>query len=234
MCQMYDYEEYHEPTIADEIMGEASEKLKEALKESVKAYYDSIIKENEDLKAKNAELEKFVDEIDAIRLNISRERSELASNVKRMRLSELMKDFEVELYRVDYEYILKEKCEACNDNRKVAFLSPSGKELFEPCSCNENIGKHYFVKPYYCCEFSNKNHDSKLKAFYRVNRFDTNNEYYSYDSSTYCAKVLEKGFSDFENFDHNLNRETFFRYKEDAQNYCDYLNQPKEDKQCVK
>ena len=221
----YDFEECYEPTMADEIMNEASEKLKEALKESVKSHYDSIIKENKALKAKNDELQKFVDEIDDIKHGLALEKSQLVNSARRQRLSELMKDFEVELFRVDYESVKKEKCGSCDDKRRIKFFSPSGKELYDNCSCDKVIGKNYFVKPYLCSEFRmDSNSSAKLTAFYKINREGTNDEYYGYESSIYCSSVLDHGYSDFENLNLNLNRETFFRSKEDAQKYCDYLN----------
>jgi regulator of replication initiation timing len=223
----YDFEEYYEPTIADEIMNEASAKLKEALKQTSKENYEQIIAENKKLKAENAELQKFVGEIDDIKYQLRREQTEIESKVRRQRLSEVMKDFEVELYRPKYDFILLPKCNKCDENRKIKFLSPSGKEHFETCSCHKKERNNYCVESYYCSEFNGGNDvwNKRIRAWYKVIKKGTDDEYYSYESSTYLKTLIQEDFTDFESLENK--NETFFRSKETCQAYCDYLNKAK-------
>lgn len=223
---MYDFEEYYEPTLAEVVINEATEKLRETLKESAKNYIDSLISENENLKEKNEKLAKQVYEIEARERSLEFEKKNLLQSIRREHLSELTKNFEIELFRVDYRWNEKEKCNACDKNRKIKFVSPSGKELSENCACAALDGKTYYPQSYICCEFRLDRDGKSITSFYEIKKRNTDDEYYR-QNSVHCGTLLEVGFADFESL--KFDYATFFRSKEDAQKYCDFLNS-KEDK----
>lgn len=221
-----DFEEYYEPSAMDEIIMDAKNKLREKVKEEVKTYYDSIIRENGVLKLKNEKLQKIVNEIESKENELEREKRQMLQTVRRERLSELMKNFEVVLYQPEAKSIPLPKCNKCDNERRIPYKTPLGKEQFEYCDCNNH--SHYFYSPYayYASEFRvNSGYDKKeIVAWYKhaPSYGNKDDDTYSYSNSTFLKRLIEEDFTDFENIDNR--RETFFRSIETCQKYCDYLN----------
>ncbi len=87
----------------------------------------------ENLQNENNRLKAQIKELSLIKKNWD----EKIKEIRHTRLKELLKDVQECAYLVDckYEYA-HVKCDKCDDERKIHFKSPSGKELTEPCSCS--------------------------------------------------------------------------------------------------
>ena len=79
---MYNYDEspYYEPTIADEILIEYQQKMKDALLESIKSQIENIKQENIDLKEENKTLLNKQHQV-ALRKRIIRERKNIRKTI---------------------------------------------------------------------------------------------------------------------------------------------------------
>ena len=66
-------------------------------------------------------------------------------NAKRMRLKELIADYPSSAYTIEIEYIKQPKCDRCNKNRMIPYVSPRGKTMYEACTCKDEK-RRYHVK----------------------------------------------------------------------------------------
>lgn len=220
---MYEYEEecYYEPSIADELLTEYQEKMKEALLSSVKSKFDAIKAENENLKEQNAKLKKKVEEIDNRERHLKIEKSNMLRDVRKERLSELMKDFHIIMYKIYQDHIMPEKCNKCDDNRNILFNSPSGKVLKENCEC-KNAEKFYKPIEYQCKSFKIDRDGKKMDAWYEENKKNNgDDDYYERSYSQHCGKIYDETM-EYKDGDEYYN--LFFKTKEECQKYCDWKN----------
>lgn len=217
---MYYEEEYpyYEPTIADEIFIEYQQKMKDALLESVRQEIEQIKKENGSLKVSNKVLRDQISGISQREKQLEIDKQNLERQVRRERLSSLMKDFEIVMYRVDTIYPLPPKCDKCNEKRQIEFKSPSGKDMTEYCSCN--TGKIFYApQEYICKEFRVDRNDGAMRMWYKENH-EKDYDWYGYEGSD-LAKVVYKDGMNYE----DLDRDIFFKSIEECQKYCNWLNE---------
>jgi len=220
-----DDEPYYEPSIADDILMEYIEKMKDALLVSVKYQLDNIKRDNENLKAENKVLKDMESKIRDRERSLENEKKNLMRTVRQEKLSTLMKDFEVIMYRADTIAVKSPKCNKCNVKREIEFISPQGNKIKETCACNTSK-MVYEPEEHICTEFKVDRDDRTISAWYRINREGKDDEYYSYDSSNY-AKMIYKDGLEFEKVE---TYHTYFKTKEECQKYCDWKNNTEEEK----
>ena len=217
----YDEEEqpYYEPSQADELLMEYQEKMKSALLETVKYQIESYEKENDILKAENQKLKDNEHKVRDRERKLEYEKSDLMRQVKRERLSELMKDFKVIMYQAGSKGVKLPKCDKCNDNREIEFKSPTGKKMKESCKCNINKTV-YIPEEYICTEFKvDQDNGNKMLMWYKEHH-EKDYDYYGEDSSNYCRVIYseEMNFEDLECY------HTYFKTKEECKKYCKWLD----------
>lgn len=208
----YEEEYYYEPTQADEIFIEANKKLIEALKESVKHHVEKVTKENNRLKEDNEILRKKVRGIKSKERELEKERQEM----KRSLLGELMRDRQMIFYTANYHYYHGEKCNKCDENRNINFISPLGKEMKEICDCYINK-KVYTAKEYICYEMRKNKNDSSLIMWFKT---------YSDDKDGYTSGhvVKDKDIYNGQKYSDLDCYNAVFKTKEECEGYCEYLN----------
>jgi hypothetical protein len=214
-----DYEqEYYEPTLADEILVEYLEKMKGALLDTVKGQIEHIKRENEELKAQNKILKDKENDIRNRERDLENQKRDLMWQVKRERLGELMKDFEVVMYRAYSSVEKLPKCSKCNDKRQIEFTTPLGKRMYESCECDK--GKTVYIpQEHICKEFRLDSNNNTLLMWFKENH-DKEYDWYSYESSNLVRTVYKDGmnYADLDCYD------TYFKSKEECQKYCDWKN----------
>jgi len=213
----YEEEHYYEPNAYEEIVMEYQQKMKEILLGTIKVETENIKDENARLKKANQIL---LDEQSNIRNKehqLEIRKSDLIRQVKRERLSQLMSDFQLVMYRSKATYPKKPKCDKCDDNRKIKFYSPSGKQMEESCSCDK--GKETFIPvEHICTEFKVSRDDGVMLMWYKENH-EKDYDWYGYDCSDLVRSVYKgETFKDLDNYN------TYFKSKELCQEYCDWLN----------
>jgi len=225
MYDYYDEESYYEPTPADEIFIKYLNEMKNALTKSAKYQIEKIKLENKELKDQNKYLQEKVNEIGQKEKDLEIQKSNLERKVRNERLSKLMKDFEVVMYRPDRTSVKLPKCDKCNENRRIKFTSPLGKTMDESCTCD--VSKPvYNVEEYICTEFRiNSNNDSML-MWYKMKQSD-DYDYASYRSGG--SDLVKSIYQDGMNFKDLDRCDTYFKSKDDCQKYCDWLNENSEE-----
>ncbi|MDF1511083.1 hypothetical protein Gp_81 [Bacillus phage vB_Bacillus_1020A] len=212
----YDEDFYYEPSEFDLKVEEFKESLSVSVKEEFLSEMERLRKENAELQEVKANFKQIKAEYDQKKRELDFEKSNLKSQVRRERLSELMKDFEVIMYRAYSKTVFPPKCDTCDRNRRIKYTTPLGREAYEDCQCKK--GKTvYSPREYICKSFEMDQDGKKLKAWYV---FKDNDDYASFDYSTFAKTIYHEGlkYEDLNNYD------TFFKSTEECQGYCDFLN----------
>jgi hypothetical protein len=209
---------YHEPSEFEMQI----EEFKASLMSKVKEDY---IKELERLKKENAELQNVKKNFEGIKNGYEKkkreleyERSNLLHQVRRERLSELMKDCEIELFTVGSKGRRQPKCDKCNEDRRIPYTTPLGKETYEICDCDSKI-QVYEPIPIMLHTFSIRNGNGL--AWYKIHN-DRHDEWFTYYDDSISGKDLITDESQFESIGYSY--KTLFKTKELAQQYSDYKN----------
>lgn len=218
---MYYEEDYYEPSATDEILIEYQQKMKDILLGSIKEEIENIKSENIKLKEENNILSQKVNEIDSKERELEHKKSNLLWEVRRERLSELMKDFQIIMYQAYSIYEDLPKCDNCDENREIKFISPLGNEMKESCTCNKRKTV-YITREHICTEFKVNRDGKSLAAWYKVNS-DKDYDWYGYESNDYLETVYNENM----NYIDLSRHKTFFKSKEECQKYCDWLNDNK-------
>ena len=217
---MHDYEEElcYEPSLADGIMLEYQQKMKDVLLRSIKQDIEGIKSENERLKEKNEKLQELVYGIQQRENSLEIEKSQFQRKLRRERLSELMGDFEVLMYQADGGSVKIPKCGNCNENRKIEFISPLGRKTTEPCTCNVRKTV-YAVREYILTEFKISDHKDMMAMWYKIKE-DSRHDYASHNRTIYAEMIYSEDMK----FEDIGSQDVFFKSKDDCQKYCDWLN----------
>lgn len=202
----YDEEyDYFDNTIAE---------LKEQLKKEVKQeIQDKITK----LEKENAELQEVKENWEEIKQEYENKINNAEEEIYNATLKDLFENctlFE-KIYRVDYEVLEREKCDKCDENRKLTVVDCYGRKHKIDCKCSEK--KHiYYAKEHKGTEVyvqKSKNENNFKFEFRSENS-------YEYGHRISKEDVLEK-------FDKDKVKGyywTYFTTLEEAQKYADYLN----------
>ena len=229
MSAMYDYDNdefYYEPTMADEIFNRAKKELEECLKKEIKDQIKSTMDYNFKLRQENQELRQQIAKLDSRERDLANREAQFERTALRKVFSELLKPLEeqMEVYSVDYEYVKKDKCDKCDTNRRIYYKSPSGKDVYEECSCNKSY-RVYSPKPKIVKTVNIFKDRDKSKFAFNV-KYESRD----YDEG-YCKFEVDKLIENIDDMgdlsklnEYQMEYNTGFKNKEDCQKYCDYLN----------
>ncbi|AJG62191.1 MULTISPECIES: hypothetical protein [Bacillus] len=219
----YDEEFYHEPSEFEQQVDELKETLMNAVKDEFKEEMDRLRKENAELQEVKKNMKEIEQDYKRKSFDLDWKKKNLETTVRRERLSELMKDFQVELYTVSSRGKEKPKCDKCNEKRRIPYKTPLGNDTYETCDCSSKI-QVYEPMPILLNEFSIRNGESC--AWYQV-KDGSWDEYLHYYEDSINGKELITSEEQFESIGYSY--KTLFKDKEIAQKYCDYKN--KKDKE---
>lgn len=229
MNSYYD-DEFYEPSEAEAKMQEIAEMLKGSVKQE-------IMNELERLRSENAELRQYKDkqqENDAELARALRElkaaKANLERDVKKARIKELFGDYIVSAWVVQRIYSHKPKCDKCNSERKIEYLTPRGNKRTEDCECSE-CTVSYVPKQTELIEFETKTEWGDIK-WRRV--------YYSAPSIWHDGTEIEdsvhrinwvyKGESFADISDSYRATQIVFLDESKCKEFCDYLNNKEKEK----
>lgn len=227
----YDYDDYfREPSEFEMQVEEFKDSLRNAVKDEIKDKIESLEKELAELKEFKEDRYKLIREYESKILEVQREANDVKRAAKeseekwkKARLYQLLGDYLIVGYKVGYQWKYGEKCDKCDENRKIHFTSPQGKEYTEDCKCavryyryfpqEATLSKIYVRKKNF--RWDDKGETDFYNRYYTVERKD-NDDYDRYESTN---DVYEHGDIDFEKV--NTYRAVFLN-EEDCQKYCDW------------
>lgn len=228
MSYYEDYDDYYEPTLAEEIFEEAKAKLEQAVKAEIK----DKIQEAEKISERQNETEAKLFTRES---NLSRRERELESKFrdienefKKEKFDKFIKDLQKYLgqtyYKVKEDTIPKAKCNSCDDKRKIEIRMPDGTMRKIDCSCSKNIYS-YTVEEVPILNMTTYKKDKEIVIYLNYVAWDERLEKISPE------KIYNK-FKDVEKVDdryHSL-YSVFYTNKEEAQKHANYLNNLKDSK----
>lgn len=224
---------YYEPSEFDEKCEELMDLLRNNVTEEIKTERKNLNAEIERLHKKLAELKDIADHYDAkvkeleeakskYEWNETKERQRITAEVRKERLSKILEGFQSTLWCVRNSGKERPKCDKCDENRYIHFKSPSGKDCKEVCECSKR-DSFYTVEEYACVRFQISNSDlrkGQLVGWYQ-GRYEERDDYDCYSNGIYAADKMYEGqpYDEIESY-----WRVFFRSKEEAQKYADWLN----------
>ena len=135
---MYDdFFDYYGPSTGDLVYEEIKKVLLGTVKQEFLDELEKLRKENEELRPYKYERDRMKAELDTVRRDCERRIEAAEDNAKRLTLEELFGECIVEAWKVERRKVYVPKCDKCDDERKVHFMSPRGKELTESCECDK-------------------------------------------------------------------------------------------------
>ncbi|WP_226035707.1 hypothetical protein [Aquibacillus saliphilus] len=210
----YDEDFYNEPSEFDMKVDEFKQDLLKSVKEEYANEMERLEKENRELQNVKLNFEQIKRNYESKEIDLERAKEKAKQEARRERLDKLMDDYKIVLYRASAKSERKNKCDRCDDNRRIYYKTPLGKDAYESCDCSK--GKlTYSPKENIIYEFRINRDNNELLAWYQYD-----DEYGSMRYSTKADSFYKKGMK-YE----DVNRyNTFFKDKEDCQKYCDHLN----------
>jgi hypothetical protein len=209
------YDHLYEPTDADEIFADASNRLMTALKKDVAARIADLEMTCKQLRAENKELHNEIVAANLEKAEIARKRDELERMAKRMPISTLLGQRAVIMYRADSAWEYVPKCDLCDEGRGRPYKTPMGRDATEHCTCARRV-MTYTAKEYSMSSMERRG-DPEVYAWFK--KYDDDSD--SFSTSKIVKNENVYNGEDFEDVD---KRNTFFLDKSKCQEYCDWLN----------
>ncbi|MES1047210.1 hypothetical protein FOA22_22410 [Heyndrickxia oleronia] len=213
----YENDFYDEPSEFDIQVEEFKASLMKSVKEEFVSEMERLKNENKELQDIKANFEAIKQDFEHKKRQLESEYQTLKSNVRSERLVELLKDHKIILYKAYSKREYPPKCDKCDRNRKIQYISPLGRETTEDCLCKE--GKTvYYPHEFMRYEFRLNRNKNGVTAWYR--QYSDDEDGFTYDSSINVDEIYspDMKFEDLKQYG------TFFKTKEECQAYCDYLN----------
>jgi hypothetical protein len=133
-----DYFDLPAPSTGDLVFEELKRILMGTLKEEIKTELEALRKENEELRPFKLERDRMEQELARVRADCVRKIKEAQENARNSTFESLLGEHMVQAWKVGREYELPPKCDKCDDQRKLHFTSPRGKNMTEPCECSQS------------------------------------------------------------------------------------------------
>lgn len=211
-----DYEEYYtEPSEFDEKCTELIQMLKDSATDELKTELEQLRAENARMKDIVENYDDKVRELDRERDKLCQEKRNAMTKAKQMRLSELFEDFVETAYCVKCVYTEKPKCDKCDEDGYIHYLSPQGRKVKERCDCRVK-NEHYEIT------------EAKCKSFKRntwgVESYNKLLSQYIPDSDDEWTRSCDY-FYNGEDYSELSQYRAIFRTPEEAQKYADWLNE---------
>ena len=141
-----DYDDYYEPTLAEEIFEEAKTKLENALKKEFIEKIQEAEKVLEKQDEKETELRAKENKLNRRERELESKFRDLENEFAKKKLGEFMAMLQKYLgqtyYKVDNYGELMPKCDVCNDKRRLDVTMPDGSIKTIECSCNKYIYRY--------------------------------------------------------------------------------------------
>lgn len=149
----------------------------------------------------------------------AQEHEEATRNAMKKRFFELLDTIALKAWAVDHETTKPPKCNKCDESRRLRFFSPTGRMMFECCTCDRFINR-YFVKEANVVEISTQ----RLRSTFPYGTYLVERKPSDYNSD---GSLLVTDLCDERKFD-DIRMDTrypVFKKRELAEQYAAYMNE---------
>lgn len=221
------YEDFYEPSEFEQMVEEFKEELRSSVRKEWIDKMNRLEEENKELQEVKKNFNQIKNDYAKAEWECKRESEIAIANAKKdaykARLSELLGDMKAEYWRIKKEFVKKPKCDKCDNNRMVAYITPLGKQAKEYCTCAETESKYVPCEMViYQIQLSNSKIGARFvkKSKHDEDTFVSDSEYYGY-------RFVVKDEDDISTLAENNEYSLYFESLERCQEYCDYLNSNK-------
>jgi hypothetical protein len=212
------YDFYEDFSEFDQQVDEFKKSLMTSVKKEFLDKMSAIEKENQELQEVKRNWEKLKKEYLEKEYVLKEERSKAKMEARQERLSELMEEQKIVLYKAESTYLNRTKCNKCDDNRKINYVSPQGRQVSEYCDCH-SPHIHYNPQKYSWYEFKLDDWDHQFRVWYKKLITSDGKEYFDGDPNS--VNNVYDGKADYESVERYA---LYFKTEEECQKYCDWLN----------
>lgn len=231
---------YNEPSESDIAIEELKEHLRNEVKSEILNKLERLEKENKELQEIKNNKKQLELEYQEKERQLEREYKLKERDLMKKPIQELLEIIQEEYYYVSYDYLKKEKCDKCNDERRIELVDAYGRKHYVDCVCKKEYKSEYLVKEKYIgviTEISKRDGQLKMWVSFTYKKSSYDGEYVS---GTYFDKdSIIYSFDDFIEKNENKIKEGLekgygfssyiFSTKEEAQKFADYLNELKKE-----
>lgn len=207
----HEYDDYYpDPTPYEEQIDALVSAVKESVHEDIRNKLERLERENSELRPIKERMQEIERERISEKHELESTKRNALNEAKKMRLTELLKDYRAVIYTVDDITVHKPKCDLCDNERRIAYTTPLGKSAKENCTCKEYSYK-YEIREVTAASIEHYSPEGNICVnYYDDNREERISNYHMYKPGTELEKVT---------------RWTYFEDKNDAQAYCDWLTE---------
>lgn len=227
MSDYFKEPEYFEPAQANIVLQKYIEEMREVLTKSVKQEVESLRESNAKFRAENEKLQRLVSDINYREQALQYKADNMKQQMRKERLDELFAEFRFMLFTPTTKWTKREKCDQCDEDRRIWFQSPRGKPVYEDCDCSKtDIFWFPIENLVYVFQLDERNF-GHLQIWYKMRHSEYRKDemYLDYDSSHRAEEYYEEGM-DFTDCKEN---KTHFTDRDMCQAYCDWLNSKKKE-----
>lgn len=227
MYDYTDYENFYEPSEYDMMVEEFKDTLRKSVAKEWIDRMNKLEKEINELQEIKKNFEAIKKDYEQKKRQCEREKEmvirDAEQNAKRMRLKELMQDVQNSYWKPTLKYVYTKKCNKCNENRKIIFKSPSGKEMSEDCECLKSV-RIYHPTCEVIYEISLRNSYNKTANIFFTEKRSTDDDNYYVSTEYYGDKTIVEDDVDFATLDIDNKKDLYFVSEEKCQEFCDWYN----------
>lgn len=220
------YEDFYEPSEYDEMVEEFKNTLRESVKQEWKDRMAKLEAENKELQEVKKNFKAIKDDYENAKRNCEAEKNRALVNAKReahkARLSELLGDTQVNYWKITTERIQKPKCDKCDNNRRIKYITPMGREATEYCSCYDG-GTRYIPNQMTMYEIKLYNTYDEKASIWFIQKYKDDD--LLVNSAEYLGnKVIIEDDTNLDEISADNKYNLYFKSEEKCQAYCDWLN----------
>jgi hypothetical protein len=220
----YDYEFWENKERIQKVVQELELNVKSSIKKEFLEEMEILKKENEELQEIKAGFEEIKRCYENKKLELVNDYKKREKELETNKLNEIFKNIKSKLYVLRCENIRMEKCNKCDDRRKIKFIAPNNEEMHYRCDCDK-LKRNYVV--------------NEIELFYF--KKDSGNVKFSfYTENDDCYKIKSDfGYCDNNSFEtmHEeiikqgswyAHEKIIFKEKEKAEEFVRFLNEKEE------
>lgn len=213
---------YTEANEFDRQVDEFKESLMKGVKTEFLEEMESLRKENAELQEVKSNLKSIKEDYERKERDLNVKKQNLENQVRREHLSKLMNSIKVMAYTVGHSNKkLLEKCNKCNNDRRIYYKTPLGNDASERCDCDKSVSQYEPVKiPLVTMSLKSNN---EIRVWYQVKYEDTRDEYLNYYEDSINGDKMIRSLDEFNIEDRLYGK--LFETEELCQKACDLVNQ---------
>ena len=239
MNKYTDFFDLQEPSKGDLVYEEIRNVLLGCVRQEILDELEKLRKENAELRPLKEDHTRMEREIERVRADCTKKVNEARTEAENSVFETLLGEHIINAWKVGREYTRPPKCDKCDKDRKLHFQSPRGKDMTEPCECDQSIVTfkpvpallaRFRVKPAAYI----KNQTSRDTFYDKPLYYWYTTEYSTLDDAEFViSSCSEHGTSyadDNKPFDKLSEHHSVFTSEQKCKEFCEYLREQREHK----